>query len=204
MKKNILGLCCCFPKALRNFLKLATPTPIIQFFSNYAYYQYFLQALTPAPTFTLKLLVSGCFKLDFRNVTSGWTIHFGLRVPFSKWTAWMVFVVASYIDSLLHAVFTILKRDQGPIVQKLINANPGWIVSFLKLLKVNQTSNERREMKYIIFDNFKNSHMLSCSRRKLVPCDAWYVPHTGSTQQAHNSARAITGSKAFSLDLDMT
>ena len=36
---------------------LATPTPITQFISNYAYYQYFLQALTAALTFTLKLLV---------------------------------------------------------------------------------------------------------------------------------------------------
>ena len=35
----------------------ATPTSVIQFISNYMYYQYFLQALTPAPTFTLKLLV---------------------------------------------------------------------------------------------------------------------------------------------------
>ena len=29
----------------------------MQFVSNHAYYQYFLQALTPAPTFTLTLLV---------------------------------------------------------------------------------------------------------------------------------------------------
>ena len=36
---------------------LGTPTSVIQFISNYAYYQYFLQALTPALTFTLKLLV---------------------------------------------------------------------------------------------------------------------------------------------------
>ena len=35
----------------------ATPTSVIQFISNYVYYQYFLQALTPAPSFTLKLLV---------------------------------------------------------------------------------------------------------------------------------------------------
>ena len=32
-------------------------TPVIRFISNYAYYQYFLQALTPALTFTLKFLV---------------------------------------------------------------------------------------------------------------------------------------------------
>ena len=37
--------------------ELATPTPITQFISNYAYYQYFLQALTPTLTFRLKLLV---------------------------------------------------------------------------------------------------------------------------------------------------
>ena len=36
---------------------LGTPTPITQFISNYAYYQYFLQALTAALTFILKLLV---------------------------------------------------------------------------------------------------------------------------------------------------
>ena len=37
---------------------VAIPTLIIQFISNYAYYQYFLQALTPALTFTLKHLVT--------------------------------------------------------------------------------------------------------------------------------------------------
>ena len=30
---------------------------LIQFMSDHAYYQYFLQALMPAPTFTLKVLV---------------------------------------------------------------------------------------------------------------------------------------------------
>ena len=38
-------------------LKLRFDWYIIQFISNHAFYQYFLQALTPAPTFTLKLLV---------------------------------------------------------------------------------------------------------------------------------------------------
>ena len=44
--------------------------PVIQFISNYAYYQYFLQALTPALTFTaLKLLVvqSMWHSLSLRN-----------------------------------------------------------------------------------------------------------------------------------------
>ena len=39
------------------FHKIPTPIAIIQFISNYAYYQYFLQVLTPALTFNLKLLV---------------------------------------------------------------------------------------------------------------------------------------------------
>ena len=46
-------------KPYKNLI-LATPTPITQFISNHAYFKYFLQALTPAPTFTLKLLVTAC------------------------------------------------------------------------------------------------------------------------------------------------
>ena len=56
VKKNILGLCFIVSQKLFK-TQLATPTPIIQLISNHTYYQYFLQALTPASTFTLKLLV---------------------------------------------------------------------------------------------------------------------------------------------------
>ena len=44
-------------KYCRAMLLFHTPNPVIQFISNYAYYQYFLPALMPALTFTLKLLV---------------------------------------------------------------------------------------------------------------------------------------------------
>ena len=70
-------------KTLQNWISLpsvstllspivATPTPFIKFISNHAYYQYFLQALTPAPTFTLKLLVLTVTWKSDKAVNSIW------------------------------------------------------------------------------------------------------------------------------------